>query len=381
MKADSVTHVDPIKVVWSKKWQLLFFTLIVASAAYIFGSFLPPVYQAKATVLSIPPSLDSAKNSSDALSMNSYRDLAMTAGFLQSVIDKFESEHPNTSVIFYPEILEKMISIESSTGASLINQTPSALITFKVTGNDPAVITKIANILTQQLTEASKKLRAKEIRAISQALQDQYNLTLESLLKLEKALVKIKSENRLPFFQANLETKLTVLQDDIIKLAQTNIQLTKKKSALSTMEAQLLDPSMATEKRFRSILEIKSFGTKVKLISLSNIQKLLTKRITQLELETSQLLGKVEQMVIQETQLTREITNLTNSFRILSNQLEENQILKSKKTSDIRLISKAIKPTIPSGPQKLKLTLVAAALGLFFAVAILLGKEHLDLTS
>ena len=172
-----------------------------------------------------------------------------------------------------------------------------------------------------------------------------------------------------------------MLQDDIIKLAQTNIQLTKKKSALSTMEAQLLDPSMATEKRFRSILEIKSFGTKVKLISLSNIQKLLTKRITQLELETSQLMDKTEQMAIQETQLTRQITNLTNRFKILSNQLEENQILKSKKTSDIRLISKAIKPTIPSGPQKLKLTLVAAALGLFFAVAILVGKEHLDLTS
>ena len=381
MNADSVTHVDPIRVVWSKKWQLLFFTLIVASAAYIFGSFLPPVYQAKATVLSIPPSLDSAKNSSDALSMNSYRDLAMTAGFLQSVIDKFESENPNTSVIFYPEILEKMISIESSTGASLTNQTPSALITFKVIGNDPVVITKIANILTQLLTEASKKLRAKEIRTISQALQDQYNLTLESLLKLEKASVKIKSENRLPVVQANLETKLTVLKDDIMELAQTNIQLTKKKSELSTIEAQLVDPSLAKEKRWRSILEIKSFGTKVKLTSLSNIQKLLTKTITQLELETSQLTGKVERMAMQEKQLTRGIASLTNSFKILSIQMEENQILKSKKTSDIRLISKAIKPTIPSGPQKFKLTLVAAALGLFFAVTIALVKEHLDLTS
>ena len=381
MKADSVTHVDPIRVVWSKKWQLLFFTLIVASAAYIFGSFLPPVYQAKATVLSIPPSLDSAKNSSDALSMNSYRDLAMTAGFLQSVIDKFESENPNTSVIFYPEILEKMISIESSTGASLTNQTPSALITFKITGNDPAVITKIANILTQLLTEASKKLRANEIRTISHALQDQYNLTLESLQKLEKASVKIKSENRLPLVQANLETKLKVLQEDIWELAQTNIQLTKKKSALSIIEAQLLDPSLETEKRFRSILEIKSFGIKVKLASLSNIQKLLNKTITQLELETSQLMSKAEQMAMQEKQLTREITHLTNSFQILSNQLEEHQVLNSQKTSDIRLISKAIKPKIPSGPQKFKLTLVAAALGLLFAVIIALGKEHMDLTS
>ena len=381
MNADSVTHVDPIRVVWSKKWQLLFFTLIVGSAAYIFGSFLPPVYQAKATVLSIPPSLDSAKNSSDALSMNSYRDLSMTAGFLQSVIDKFESENPNSSAIFYPEILEKMISIESSTGASLKNQTPSALITFKVTGNDPAVITKIANILTQLLTEASKKLRAKEIRTISQALQDQYNLTLESLLKLEKASVKIKSENGLPLVKANLETKLAVLQDSISDLAETNVELNKKKSELSTIEAQLLDPSLAAEKRFRSILEIKSFGTKVKLTSLSNIQILLTKRITQLELETSQLMRKVEQMTMKEKQLTREIKNLTNSFEILSNQMEENHISKSKKTSDIRLISKAIKPTIPSGPQKLKLTLVAAALGLLFAVTIALGKEHLDLTS
>jgi len=172
-----------------------------------------------------------------------------------------------------------------------------------------------------------------------------------------------------------------VLQDSISDLAETNVELNKKKSELSTIEAQLLDPSLAAEKRFRSILEIKSFGTKVKLTSLSNIQILLTKRITQLELETSQLMRKVEQMTMKEKQLTREIKNLTNSFEILSNQMEENHISKSKKTSDIRLISKAIKPTIPSGPQKLKLTLVAAALGLLFAITIALGKEHLDLTS
>jgi uncharacterized protein involved in exopolysaccharide biosynthesis len=362
--------VDPLKVVWSKKWQLLLFTMVVTIATYSFSSFLPESYQAKATVLSIPPSLDSAEKNSEALSMNSYKDLAMTAGFLQSVIDKYKSENPNSSIILYPEILEGMIEIVSATGISLKNQTPSALITFKIKGSDPKIITEIINILTDLLAEESRKLRANESAAISQFTQAQYISTKDALGKLEQTLQNVRMNNHLESGLANLLVKRVNLKHYEMELIKANVEFIEEESKLTFLTTQLAKHSdMVAENLLKTHTNHESLVAK---------QKFLTKSIAQLKKEIPQLEDKVLQMELQEEQLERQVTVLRSSFLVFTKRLAEAQISESKKTSDIRLISKAIEPHIPIGPNKLKFAFVAAALSFFLGLIVACSKEHLD---
>ena len=47
--------IDPLKVLWSEKWALLLFTLVVTGTSFFVSSYIPKQYQVKATVLVSPP--------------------------------------------------------------------------------------------------------------------------------------------------------------------------------------------------------------------------------------------------------------------------------------------------------------------------------------
>jgi uncharacterized protein involved in exopolysaccharide biosynthesis len=370
MEENQDKTIDPLKVIWSRKWQLLIFATAVTIAAYIFSSYLPKTYQAKTTILPIPPRLDSDKKKADFLSMNSYKDLVMTSGFLQSVIDIFKSENPNATITLYPKKLEGMISLKSSTIVKTKNQIPSALITFEVTGHDPKVITKIANILANLLAEESRKLRANEIATISRVTQAQYISSKNALGKLEQALQKVRINNHLESVEANLLSKQVNLLKLKTQLMKTNIELAGEESKLSSLMTQSKKyPNMAIEDLM---------STQVNNKSLTAKRSFLSKSVAQLSKEIPQLEDKVLQMGLQEEQLERQVKILESSFLVLTKRLEDIRVSESEKTSDIRLISKAIEPHFPIGPNRFKIVLIALVLGLVAGMTIALSKEHLD---
>ena len=373
MEDNQTNSIDPLKVFWDAKWRLLVFTLMVAGTTYTLSSFLPNIYQAKATVLSIAPTLSSSEEKIDSLSMNTYRDLALTAGFLQSVIDRFKSENPKLNTELYPEILANMIEIESSTGASLKNQTPSALITFKVTGDNPKIATKLANALITLLAEESRNLRKMEIATIYEVTNAQYISTKETLLKLEQNLATKKARNNAKSALARFETLQSIIKDYESRLMSVNLYLVQEESILALLNDQ--EP-------LTRLGEIKLFDAKTSLRSLRARQSFLKKSLNKLTKEIKELQGLNSPIMLElsEKQQEREIKFFKKRLDLLSEKLQKTKILKNEKTSDIRFVSNAVEPRIPIGPNRIKFILVSIALSLAVGFLFAIAKEHLSNT-
>lgn len=243
-------------------------------------------------------------------------------------------------------------------------------MSFIVRGQDPTLLSDIANTLTNLLSEASREMRANEIATISQVTQDQYISTKDALGKFEQTYQKVRINNHLDSVLASLMIKQINLRKFETKLMETNVELIGEKSKLSSLMAQSKKyPDMSIEDLMNTQLNSKSLAAK---------QNFLTKSIAQLKKEIPQLEDKVLQMGLQEEQIERQITVLEDSFLVLTKRLAETRLAESEKTSDIRLISKAIEPHFPIWPQKLKIALITLVLSMVLGIAIALSKEHLD---
>ena len=74
----------------------------------------------------------------------------------------------------------------------------------------------------------------------------------------------------------------------------------------------------------------------------------------------------------------RKIVALEEQFFLLSTKAQETRIAEAEKTSDIKLISKAIEPHFPVSSNRLKIILTALVFSLVVGMAAALAKEHLD---
>lgn len=179
-----------------------------------------------------------------------------------------------------------------------------------------------------------------------------------------------KIENHLKSVLANLLIKRGNLNQFELALMKTNVELIEAKSKLSSLTGQ------STK---HSDLIIEDFlKTQTLNKTLLAKQKFLTKSIAQLKKEILQMEENVLQMDLEEEQLERQVDSLKGTFMVLTKKLNEIRITKSEKTSDIRLISNAIEPQFPIGPNRIKIVFTAMVLGLVLGIAIALSKEHLD---
>jgi len=369
MEETQNTPMDLLNVVWSRKWAILLFTSVVTGTAVIVSAFIPKQYESKATILVSPPKFN-VEQQMASLSIDSYRDLAVTSGILQGVIDRLVPKYPNIKSSLYPKTLEGMLRINTGSTKFEGGASKSALMSFIVRGQDPTLLSDIANTLTNLLSEASREMRANEIATISQVTQDQYISTKDALGKFEQTYQKVRINNHLDSVLASLMIKQINLRKFETKLMETNVELIGEKSKLSSLMAQSKKyPDMSIEDLMNTQLNSKSLAAK---------QNFLTKSIAQLKKEIPQLEDKVLQMGLQEEQIERQITVLEDSFLVLTKRLAETRLAESEKTSDIRLISKAIEPHFPIWPQKLKIALITLVLSMVLGIAIALSKEHLD---
>jgi polysaccharide biosynthesis transport protein len=423
--------IDPIKVAWARKWPLLLFSLVFTTVAYFAAFLLPKIYESESTVLIIPPKFNKSDRESDSLSIGSYRDLIYTSGFLQSIIEQLKSKTPKVSYPLYPENLKSMIFIDTPVAASG-ESNASQLITFKVRGQDPVIITEIANILITLLASESRKMRANEIANISKFTRTHYLSNKEALATQEQALETFRQEhilknsrleqalgktklkpptlakrtkdlNKSESALAILQLKKSTLQFNEIEIHNTRLDLSESTSRVISLRTQatshpdLLMEKFLKEERGRDVLLAKEKFLAESIKSLKSIipdlenkyfamkaEEERTKLEVELEIELEKRGIELEKKQLalkkqlREEQAGREILALKNSFDILSKRLEEVQISESEKTSDIRLISKAIAPHIPISPNIMKIVLIAFVVSLTLGGSVAIAKEHLD---
>ncbi len=357
---------DALVTLWSRKWAILIFTLIATGTAVLGSSFLPEEYEAKSTVLVSLPMPSDGENQIQSLSVSSYEDLVVTSGILQGVIDRLIPDYPNIKNSLFPKILEAMISID--TGVS--KKSESLLMNFKVRGQNPLLIRDIANTTANLLSEVSGQIKKRKIKSIADTTNAQFISIKNRLSEVEKTLNAIRAENKLPSLLAelnNMKEQLIIYNYELSNLeVQLNVETTK------------LVSYKKIKNELSEFIKADLVRTEISLKTLIAKKKLLTKSIEQLKKMIPLLENKTMAMALKEKQIKRKAIALEEHLLMISNKAIEARIAEAEKTSDIKLISKAIEPHFPVSPNRLKLFLTALVLSLVVGMAAALAKEHLD---
>lgn len=397
MEKNQASSIDPLKVLWYAKWRLLILSMVCTVTSYFGAHFIPKVYESESAVLIAPAKFEKTDKDTDALSsivtykevdslsIGSYKELVYTSGYLQSIIEQLRLKHSKIANSLYPEQLKNMIKIRTPAAPSKFAKASSKLITFKVRGEDPAMITDAANIITTLLTEESRKLRANEIAAIINSIRIQY-------LSIDKALTDKK--HKLKIFRGETSKKIKELHnsvpeektnDDMNLQSTLEMTLAHRKTALLYSELEILRVRLhlaessskvsslrAQAKNHPDLLTEDFLNEQSKRDSLLAKEKFLTESIK----NDKRIIRALEGRRLSEEEMDREILSLKESLEDLSNRLGEIQILESEKTSDIRFVSKAIKPTIPVYPDIFEVMLMSFVFSLTLAGVITLAKEN-----
>ena len=165
-----------------------------------------------------------------------------------------------------------------------------------------------------------------------------------------------------------------------------NQQVTELMSELNRLETERTDmatrrtanhPDMVALRRSIDQLEDRLYQTAV------NYRNSLTSQLTTAEQRLSQFGGQLEripQKALQQARLERQKEVLEQVFTLLQNRLKEAEIAQAVEPGDVRVVDRAIEPTRPIRPRKLRSIALAIFFGLVLGVGVAAGRDYMDET-
>ncbi|MEW5947620.1 MAG: hypothetical protein AB1742_15635 [bacterium] len=102
--------------------------------------------------------------------------------------------------------------------------------------------------------------------------------------------------------------------------------------------------------------------------------------VADLKDETGMLVADVTMRELERERLEKERKTISDKYEILSTKVEEARMARADEGTDLKLASRAIKPSRPLKAGKLKNSLLAAGIGLMLSVTAVIASEFLRLT-
>ncbi|MBZ5582680.1 MAG: hypothetical protein LAQ30_10860 [Acidobacteriia bacterium] len=236
------------RTVWKRRFWIISIWILATAGAVTVVRRLPAVYEAEAVILvdsqKIPEKFVSATVASDLEDrIAAIRQQILSSGELKKIISDFDLYREERKARFEEEILELMrkdISIDLVPVG--VNRRPGA---FRIgyRGADPALVTRVANRLTDLYVEQNLKTREGQAAGTSEFLETQLSDSKKRLDELEAAVsaYKLKHNGELPQQETTLAGTLTALNSrleanrDAINRAQQNKVI--QDGILNAMEA------------------------------------------------------------------------------------------------------------------------------------------------
>jgi len=258
-----LSRLSILRTIWKRKVRIIAAWIILAACAVVVVRLLPAVYLAEAVILidsqKIPEKFVSATVGSDLQDrIASIRQMLLSGGELKKIIDDFDLYRELRKTHFEEEILDMMrndISVtldsaglkDSTTGNGTRTTRPGA---FRIgyQGSDPALVTRVANRLTDLYVEQNLRTREGQAAGTSGFLDNELREAKRRLDELEAAVsaYKLRNNGELPQQEqsisgalSRLQTELEANRDAINRAQQTRVILEGSLNAVeATMSAQ-----------------------------------------------------------------------------------------------------------------------------------------------
>ena len=390
-----------------KKWSkyIIVMTLLCTFAVGLLSWFvMSPIYQAK-TLLMVTQATDklqtnpvrSGEGLEDVVSSVS----RMPVLTMSTYLGQIKSETLMNRIIEHLELDPEKYNAYTLVGmidASVVKD--SNLIEVKVTSADPALATKIANVMSDEYLKLMTEKNQEQMSRSVDFLEKQKTVTDKELDKASDYLKEFQSQ---PRGVAVLDTEFTARTQDAAslnsRLKTVHIEIQQLAAGVYSLENQLaITPQTITSDKWNED-QGKAYSTQeANPVYISLVQELIGKKaalaekegeaaglqqmLAQTDVELDTLQAELANKRMQEEKLQREVDRLKKTSETLAMKKTETQIAKSIDLGDtsVMVVSEASLPEAPIKPNKKLNVAIALVLGFMVFTLLAFVLEHLDNT-
>jgi uncharacterized protein involved in exopolysaccharide biosynthesis len=381
----------PILVVLRRHFLMIILLCVVATlAGYAFSFLLETRYSASALLLVRPQQpikMGSEKDDKEFLSFpmggasavetasRTYIELIKSRALIADVVEELGLDKPApqeaksgwlarllppglkenigpslqalTSVLIYGKVIEDdpFNRAVKAVAGDLSLEALQDTYTFELSymGKDPVRAAEIANTTAKTLIKFVNKLRLAEGRDQSARLEPQLDQSRQQVSLVRSRLEKYKQDHSVFRYDAEYDSKLKVI-------AELEVELAKLDATLSASQNTLANPSLSARRArlVRSVAE-----RKAELAPMPQIERDLK-------------------------QLEQELKDAMTTYETLQKQFQQAVLNQSYEIPEVRLVSAAAVPRIPSSPKRLIITAVSLIGGLVAGTSLAFLLEYLN---
>ena len=268
--------------------------------------------------------------------------------YLTSFTDTCKEWLTNLIAVFkYGRVIEDepFLKTVKDVSSNLTLETNLDTYTFdiKYVAEDPQQAADIANTTAKTLVRFVNELRVSEARSQGDHLKEEFEHSRQQVTDARERLERYKQAHSVFSYQAEYEAKLKVI-------SELEVELAKAEAALVGSQNTLSNVSLAA-KRARLIRSIEE--RKAELVSLPETER-------------------------QFKQLEQDLTTALTAYDIVQKQIKQADINQSYAMPEVRVVSEAVAPRIPSSPARGTITLASLLAGLVVAVGLAFFLEYLN---
>ena len=391
-----------------KKWSklIIVMTLLCAFVAGLFSYFvMSPIYQAK-TLLMVTQATEKLQTNPTARSSEGLEDVVSSVSrmpvlTMSTYLGQIKSETLMNRIIERLQLDPEKYNAYSMAGmidASVVKD--SNLIEVKVTSADPALATKIANILSDEYLKLMTEKNQEQMSRSVDFLDKQKTVTDKELDKASDYLKEFQSQ---PRGVAVLDTEFNARSQDAAslnsRLKTVRIEIQQLSAGVYSLENQLaITPQTISSDKWDEDRGSAYSTSEANPVYVSLAQELIGKKaalaekegeatglqqmLTETNLELDALQAELADKRLQEEKLQREVDRLKKTSETLAMKKTETQIAKSIDlgNTSVVVVSEASIPESPIKPNKKLNVAIAFVLGLMLFSLLAFVLEYLDNT-
>ncbi len=401
LAADEIDLREYFRILRKRRWVVALVTaLAVATSGVLSFLVLPPVYEARATILvanAVNPQQQRV-TPNDAVGLEGI--VNYLARLPQLTINTYVSQLTSENMLkraakamnldpaaFPVDRLARMVQAKAVKDTNLIQIT--------VSDTDAALATELANVLTREFLKFVSETNQDQLGRSVQFLEEQVKVVERDLAQARKKLSDFDSQPRgVDFLALQLKTVSEDLNRYQTQARQAQVDITLLAAGLASAEEALArtprEVTVATEGGGQrtelnpawSELARLAEGRRVELAQKRAEAAALGQAIAMLEKDLKSLQAELASRRAERERLQAEADRLAQTRDLLAGKITETRIARSVDLGqvNIEVISPALQPAKPVKPRKALNLAVALILGLMGGVALAFLMEHLDNT-
>ncbi|MCX7918577.1 MAG: Wzz/FepE/Etk N-terminal domain-containing protein [bacterium] len=375
------------KILWQYKHLIIGCSVFCGMIALIISFFIPKTYEAKATLLVMPPKFQTDVQPT-AFSAPTYQALLESRELVKEIIDQLQLKK-----ITVEELQRKMntkVVIESQPKSIF---TPVIYLTVK--SDSPETAAAIANKWAELFVARTEHLSSREIDRAYQLLTNQLDSTEQNLKQAEEIVKQLKEKYKLENLRSELAGKLQQLdgnsapslfraQQPTIISVYTPTETQKIEQGYRGLQASMLYELSTTQ----NLLD--KLGPQFSPDERNQIQKRidmltiqihdLNKTIQQLEKEVQKLQNEIVTGETLISRAQREVDKYKQTYIMLAEKAEQAKIAKAEQVEDIKIFAKAVVPEQHIWPRKGVISIIAFFSGFFISSGFIVTREYFRTT-